>query len=111
MPLTQEEIAKIKSGTHLKVWERVVGKDNKERETPFEGLVIARKHGTEVGATFTVRANIQNIGVEKVYPIYSPLIKRIEFLAVPKRRKRSKLYYFRDLSAKKIKDKLKKLYK
>ncbi len=109
--MTKEEISKIKPGTRLKVWERVIESEDKERETPFEGLVIARKHGNEVGATFTVRSSIQNIGVEKVYPINSPLIKRIEFLAVPDKRKRSKLYYLRDISARKIKSKLRKLYK
>jgi len=110
MSLTKEEISKIKPGTKLKIWERVIEGD-KERETPFEGIVIARKHGNEPGATFTVRSSIQNIGVEKIYPIKSPLIKRIEFITVPTRRKRSKLYYFRDLPARKIKNKLKKLYK
>ncbi len=112
MSLTQEEISKIKPGTHLKVWERLVTEDDeKERETPFEGVVIARKHGSEPGATFTVRSSIQNVGIEKIYPIHSPIIKRIEFLEVAKRKKRSKLYYLRKLSPKKIKDKLKKLYK
>jgi large subunit ribosomal protein L19 len=110
--LTKEEISKIKPGTHLRIWERVIIEgDEKERETPFEGVVIARKHGSEVGATFTVRSSIQNIGVEKIYPIKTPLIKRVEFLEVAKRKKRSKLYYLRDLSPRKIKDKLKKLYK
>lgn len=111
MALTKEEISKIKPGTKLKVWERVIESEDKERETPFEGLVIARKHGNEIGATFTVRSTIQNIGVEKVYPINSPIIKRIEFLAVPTRRKRSKLYYLRNLPIRKIKSKLNKLYK
>ena len=108
--MDQTTIAKIQPGARIRVWERIKEAD-KERETPFEGIVIARKHGTEPGATFTVRASIQNVGMEKIYPIHSPLIKRVEFLAVPKRKKRSKLYYFRDLPVRRIKEKLRKLYR
>ena len=108
--MDKDTSSKIKPGAKVRVWERIKEGD-KERETPFEGTVIARKHGMEAGATFTVRSIIQNIGVEKVYPIHSPIIKRIEFLAVPKRIKRSKLYYLRELSPKKVREKLRKLYR
>ncbi|HDY73445.1 MAG TPA: 50S ribosomal protein L19 [Candidatus Jorgensenbacteria bacterium] len=108
--MNKEEIGKLKPGARVRVWERIQDGE-KERETPFEGIVIARKHGTEPGASFTVRASIQNIGVEKVYPIHSPMLKRIEFLEVPKRIKRSKLYYLRDLPVRRIREKLRKLYK
>ncbi|MEX1014032.1 MAG: 50S ribosomal protein L19 [Candidatus Paceibacterota bacterium] len=108
--MNQETLSQLKLGARIKVWERIKDGD-KERETPFEGVIIARKHGTEPGATFTVRSSIQNIGVEKIYPIYSPIIKRIEILESPKRKKRSKLYYLRDLPPRKIKEKLRKLYK
>ena len=108
--MNKEEIAKLKPGARVKVWERIKEGD-KERETPFEGLIIARKHGSEPGASFTVRSIIQNIGVEKIYPIFSPVIKRVEFLEVPTRIKRSKLYYIRDLSAKRMREKLRKLYR
>jgi len=103
-------LAKIKPGAKVKVWERIKEGD-KERETPFEGIVIARKHGNEPGATFTVRSTIQNIGVEKIYPINSPIIKRIELLDSPKRIKRAKLYYLRHLSPRKVREKLRKLYR
>ncbi len=104
------DIEKLQPGSHVRVWERIKEKDS-ERETPFEGTIIARKHGTEPGATFTVRSLIQGIGVEKIYPLHSPLIKRIEFLEVPKRKKRAKLYYLRALPARKVSEKLHKLFR
>lgn len=108
--MDKETIVKLKPGARVKVWERIKEGD-KERETPFEGIIIARKHGNEVSATFTVRSIIQNVGVEKIYPIYSPIIKRIKFLTLPKRTKRAKLYYLRNLPPKKVKEKLRKLYR
>ncbi len=108
--MNEEEISKLKPGARVKIWEIVQEKD-KERETPFEGIIIARKHGSEPGATFTVRSTIQGIGVEKIYPVYTPLIKRIEFLEMPKRKKRAKLYYLRNLPARKVREKLRKLYR
>ncbi|MFH1188248.1 MAG: 50S ribosomal protein L19 [bacterium] len=72
----------------------------------FEGIVLARKHGMEPGATFTVRATVAGVGVEKVYPIYSPSIKDLKILHSPKKMKRSKLYYLRNLSAKAVRRKI-----
>ena len=97
---------KLKSGVKVKVWERIK-EGKKERLTPFAGIIIARKHGDEPGASFTVRATLQEIGVEKVFPIHSPVIAKIEILGTPKRVRRSKLYYLRDLSAKKARKKIK----
>ncbi len=110
MALEEKDIERLMPGARVRVWERIQEKD-KERQTPFEGIILARKHGTEKGATFTVRTTIQGIGVEKVYPIFSPIIARIEFLEVPKRLKRSKLYYMRTLSAHETREKLQKLYR
>lgn len=67
----------------------------------FEGIVIARKHGTEPGATFTVRKiGAGGIGVEKIFPLYSPLIQKLEVVTRPKVR-RSKLYFLRGRTGKK----------
>lgn len=107
--MNQEIISKIRPGAKLKVWE-TIKEGEKDRETPFEGIVIARKHGNEPGATFTIRSIIQNIGVEKIYPIHAPNI-RVEVLDSPGKIKRSKLYYFRELSPRKIKEKMRKLYR
>ena len=68
--------------------------------------MIARKHGQEPGATFTVRATLQEIGVEKIYPLYSPTISKVDIISSPKKVSRAKLYYIRKLSSKKIREKL-----
>ena len=77
---------KIQPGAKVKVY---------EGKTPFEGLVIARKHGSEPGATFTVRAIVAGVGVEKVYPVHSPAIVKVEIVSSPKKVHRSKLYFVR----------------
>jgi len=92
--MTKEEIKKkIKSGDVVRVYQRIK-EGGKERAQVFEGIVIARKHGNEIGATITVRKEISGIGVEKIFPIYSPTIEKIEILKEGKR-KRAKLYYLR----------------
>lgn len=96
---------KIKPGAMVRVWEKIKEGD-KERLSRFEGLVLARKHGKELGATFTVRATLADIGVEKIYPLHSPKIEKVEILSSPKKVKRSKLYYVRTLSKKETRQKL-----
>ncbi|OGM91085.1 50S ribosomal protein L19 [Candidatus Wolfebacteria bacterium RIFCSPLOWO2_01_FULL_45_19] len=103
--MDKEIMNKIKSGATVRVYERIKEGD-KERESVFQGMVLARKHGGEVGATFTVRAMVAGVGVEKVYPVHSPVISRVDILSSPKKVHRAKLYYLRDLSKKKIRQKL-----
>ena len=68
----------------------------------FEGVVIAKKHGREPGASFTVRKiAVNNIGVEKIFPLYSPLVKKIEVVSRPTKVRRAKLYFLRDRVGKK----------
>jgi len=74
-------------------------KEVKERIQPFEGIVIARKHGKGITATFTVRRIVDNVGVEKTFPLHSPLIEKIEVLKKGKVR-RAKLYYLREAKGK-----------
>ncbi len=109
-------LEKIRTGAKVKVFEKISaqsglasgGKDgDKESQSAFEGIVIARKHGSEAGATFTVRAVLSEVGVEKVYPINSPVIAKVNILSSPRKVHRSKLYYLRNLSRKEVKDKLK----
>ena len=83
----------------VRVWEKIKEGD-KERTSAFKGVVIARKHGKETGATFTVRAEMSGIGVEKIYPINSPLIDKVEVLSSPKKVHRAKLYFLRKVSKK-----------
>jgi len=103
--LDKEVLAKIKPGATVKVFERVKEGD-KERISQFSGLVLARKHGSEPGATFTVRSTVAGVGVEKVYPIHSPKIKKVQVLNSPRKVFRAKLYYVRNLSRKQIRKKV-----
>ena len=75
------------------------GQERKEKKQVFEGLIIAKKHGKEMGATITVRKVISGIGVEKIFPIHSPSIEKIEILKRGKVR-RAKLYYLRTAKGK-----------
>ena len=95
--ISPEILSKVKSGATVKVFERVKEGD-KERAAQFQGLVIARKHGSEAGASFTVRATIAGVGVEKVYPLHAPTIEKLEIISSPRKVSRSKLYYVRNLS-------------
>ena len=90
----------IKSGDTVRVWQKIVEK-GKTRLQAFEGLVISVKHGKEAGATFTVRKISSGVGVEKIFPIYSPIIDSIETLKRSKIR-RAKLYHIREKAAKEI---------
>ena len=94
-------LEKIKSGATIRVFERVKDKEN-ERLSRFEGVVLSRKHGEEPGASFTVRSLVAGVGVEKVFPVHSPLISKVEILASPRKVSRSKLYFLRDRSRKEV---------
>ncbi len=87
-----------------KITDRVVEKDKvkeKSRLQAFEGLVLARKHGREAGASFTVRRVIDGVGVERIFPLFAPTIEKIEVLKRAKVR-RAKLYHIRRKAAKEI---------
>ena len=103
----KEEIADVNPGDTVKVFVRIV-EGNKERTQAFEGTII-KKRGSGVGKTITVRKIFQGVGVERVFPVYSP---RIEKIAVLRRGevRRAKLYYLRERSGKatRIKEKLEK---
>ena len=92
----------IKPGHIVKVYQKIVekkGKDKnleiKERIQVFEGLVIGRKGGTGINATITVRKISDGIGVERVFPLSTPTIEKIELVKIVKTR-RAKLNYMRD---------------
>ncbi|MBI3046329.1 MAG: 50S ribosomal protein L19 [Candidatus Harrisonbacteria bacterium] len=103
--INESILPKIKAGATVKVYEKVKEGD-KERLAQFSGLVLARKHGSEPGATFTVRTTVAGVGVEKVYPIHSPVIEKVMILSSPRKVKRAKLYYVRDLSRRQIRQKV-----
>jgi large subunit ribosomal protein L19 len=98
----------IRSGDTVRVHQKVMEAGGKSRIQIFEGLVIAVKHGTEAGGTFTVRATLSGIGVERVYPLYSPLVDQIEIVRRSKVR-RAKLYYIRDKVTREIRRQLRNM--
>lgn len=94
----RRDLPPFKVGDTIAVHVRVREGD-KERIQVFQGLVI-RKKGGGVGETFTVRKISSGVGVERIFPVQSPLVTRVEIKARGYVR-RSKLYYLRDLSGKK----------
>lgn len=97
----------IRVGDTVRVWQKVEEK-GKTRLQAFEGIVLARKHGNEPGATFTVRRTNDPYGVEKIFPLYSPIIDKIEIIKRAKVR-RSKLYHIREKAAREIKRQMRNL--
>jgi len=97
----------IKAGDTIKVHQKIQDK-GKTRIQIFEGLVLGRKHGNEPGATFTVRKVASGVGVEKIYPLYSPLIDKLEIVKRSKVR-RAKLYFIREKVAREIKRQMRRM--
>ena len=107
----------IRPGDTVRVVQNIVelkkgrGTDKKEktiknaRKQVFEGLVLAVKHGTEAGGTFTVRATLSGVGVEKTFPLYSPVIDSIEIVKRSPVR-RAKLYFIREKATKAVRRQL-----
>ena len=98
----------IKPGDTVRVHQKIVDPKGKARIQVFEGTVLARKHGNEPGATFTVRKVSSGIGVEKIFPLYSPNIDKIEIVKRSKVR-RAKLYYIREKVAREIKRQMRRM--
>lgn len=109
----------IRAGDTVRVWQRIeelkIGKAANKKEVKtknvrrqaFEGLVLAVKHGTEAGATFTVRKVASGVGVEKIFPLYSPLVEKIEVLKRGAAR-RAKLYHIREKIAREVRRQMRK---
>jgi large subunit ribosomal protein L19 len=90
-------IPDIKPGMTIKVHQKIkeIGaKGERERIQVFEGIVLARKHGNEKGATITVRKMSFGVAIEKIFPINLPTIVKIEIVNQAKV-KRAKLYFLR----------------
>lgn len=93
------------SGDTVKVWSKILDEKGKSRLQAFEGIVLSRKHGKEPGATFTVRRVASGVGVERIFPLYSPVIDKIE-ITKKARARRSKLYYVRTKAVRDVRRKL-----
>lgn len=115
-PVNMEKRAALglRAGDVVRVWQNIVElkaqkQANKKeviaknvRKQAFEGTILAVKHGTEAGATFTVRKVSSGVGVEKIFPLYSPMIDEIEVLRRTRTR-RAKLYFIRRKAASEVK--------
>ncbi|NUQ57207.1 MAG: 50S ribosomal protein L19 [Candidatus Paceibacter sp.] len=97
----------LKPGNTVKVWQKIK-EGEKFRLQAFEGMIIAHKHGAESGATFTVRKISDGVGVERIFPLFSPNIEKVDLVRESKAR-RAKLYYVRTKAAKDIRKKMKHL--
>jgi large subunit ribosomal protein L19 len=96
----------LRAGDTVRVHQKIEEK-GKTRIQIFEGLVLARKHGTEAGGTFTVRRVSSGVGVEKIFPLYSPMIDKIEIVKRSVVR-RAKLYYIREKVAREARRQLRR---
>jgi large subunit ribosomal protein L19 len=89
----QKQLPDLKVGDTIKVHQKIKEGD-KTRIQIFEGIIIAAKHGKGISGTITVRKVIEGVGVERVFPIYSPSIDKLEVVRHGKVM-RAKLYYLR----------------
>src|ERR1700686_5462587 len=95
----RKDIPAFRPGDTVRVHVRLKeAEGEKERVQPFEGVVVSRR-GELSGATFTVRRGSFGIGVERIFPVNSPMISSIEILR-PGRVRRARLYYLRGLKGK-----------
>ena len=102
----KKDIPVVNVGDTVRVQVRIQ-EGNRERLQAFEGTVIAKKHGG-IAETFTVRRVSYGVGVERVFPVHSPNVEKVELVRYGKVR-RSKLYYLRDRVGKaaKVKEQIK----
>lgn len=94
----REDIPTFRAGDTVKVFVRVT-EGNNTRVQLFQGVVIARAGGNSLNATFTVRKISFGVGVERTFPLHSPIIEKIE-VATRGDVRRAKLYYLRNLRGK-----------
>lgn len=98
----------IRSGDQVRVWQKIEEDKGKFRLQAFEGLVLAHKHGSEPGATFTVRKVVDGVGVERIFPLHSPMIDEVELIRRSKVR-RAKLYFIREKATKEIRKQMRRI--
>ena len=95
----QYSMTDVKPGMTVRVHETIKEinpkGEEKQRVQVFEGLVLARKGGNTAGASITVRKVTSGFGVEKIFPIHSPLIAKVEILKIARVR-RAKLFFVRN---------------
>ena len=95
--IEREALPELRPGMTVKVYQKITEqgpKGEKERVQIFEGIIISHRHGLEPGATITVRKISEGIGVEKIFPLHSPTVVKIEPVKQA-RVNQAKLYYLR----------------
>ena len=97
----EKKLPELRPGDTIKVHQKIK-EGGKERIKIFEGIIIARKHGKGISSTITVRKVVDGVGVERVFPVNSPALDKIEVVRHAKAR-RAKLYYLRTAKGKKAK--------
>lgn len=105
--MAERKALDLRAGDTVRVHQKIQEKD-KYRIQVFEGLVLARKHQGEAGGTFTVRKVASGVGMERIFPLYSPMIDKIEITKRAKVR-RAKLYHIRKKAAKEISKEMSKI--
>jgi large subunit ribosomal protein L19 len=104
----KDKLPELKPGMTVRVYQKIkelnIKGEEKERIQYFEGMIIAKKHGREKGATITVRKISDGVGVEKIFPLNLPTITKIEVKKQAKV-KRAKLYFLKRGYKKKLKEK------
>jgi len=99
----KKDLPEINPGNLVRVYQKIpvsafsgatTNKKEEEKIQVFEGIVIARKHGKGINSTITVRRMLSGVRVERIFPLHSPTIKKIEVLEKGKVR-RAKLHYLR----------------
>ncbi len=118
-PFLKKDIPDVRPGDTVKVFQRIKEVPKKDKSSKrekgkekiqiFEGIIIARKHKKEIGATITVRKVISGVGVERIFPLHLPTIKKIEIIRKSKVR-RAKLYYLRKAKGKRARLKRKEFF-
>lgn len=102
-PKLKTDLPDIRPGATVRVHQKIK-EGEKERIQVFEGVVISRAGGTGINGTITVRKVSEGVGVERIFPLHSPVIAKIEFVKQGKVR-RAKLHFLRNPKAEKLEDK------
>lgn len=103
----KKDLPEIRAGDIVRVYQKIK-EQAKERIQIFEGVVLAAKHGKGMEGTFTVRKVAEGVGVERIFPLHSPLLEKIELVKRTKVR-RAKLGYLREAKGKRAKLKAREL--
>lgn len=105
----EKNIPDLKPGMTIRIYQKIkelnVKGEEKERVQYFEGMIIAKKHGKEIGSTITVRKISNGVGVEKIFPLNLPTIEKIEIKKVAEVR-RAKLGFLKEGYKKRLKEKV-----